>query len=168
MDRINVAKIAGILMVAALIGLTGPDGADAFGDKKCPEMFGGKGMDHHEGWLKKLDLTADQKKKLDAVREERKAAMKSTMEQARAEHEKLHQLMQGDAPEADLRAQHDKVLEFHTAGGKERFESMLKIRAILTPDQRKKMGEMGKSMREECMGGKDAPHKHGTMGHGPK
>lgn len=112
------------------------------------DMHGKQGKEHHL-WLAKLNLSADQKTKIDQIRAEQREAMKATAEQLRTEHEKMRELMKGNATDAELREQHAKVHALRAAMGDARFESFLKIRALLTSGQRKRMATM----------------HHGGMGH---
>lgn len=122
----------------------GAHGANGMGH----EMHGKEGGERHQ-WLEKLNLSADQKKKIDQIRDEQREAIKASAEQLHAEHEKMRDMMKGDATDAELREQHGKVMTLRTAMGDARFESFLKIRALLTSGQRKRMAMM----------------HHGGMGH---
>lgn len=93
-------------------------------------------------WLEKLNLSAYQKDKIDQIREEQRDTMKSTAAQLRAEHDKLREMMQGDATDDQLREQHAKIATLRAAAGNTRFEMFLKIRALLSRGQRKRMAAM--------------------------
>lgn len=101
-----------------------------------------QGDGRHHQWMEKLNLSADQKEKIDQIRNEHHEAIKASAEQLRAEHGKMRDMMQDDATDAQLREQHDKVRALRTLVGDAWFESFLKIRAILTPGQRKRMSMM--------------------------
>lgn len=93
-------------------------------------------------WLEKLNLSADQKDKIDQIRNDQHEAVKGAIEQLRGEHEKMREMMQGNATDAELREQHGKIRALRLTIGDARFESFLKIRAVLTKGQRKRMGKM--------------------------
>jgi len=96
----------------------------------------------HGKWLDRLSLSAEQKKKVDAVRAEREQNMKTVMEQMREEHKKMGKMLGGDASDAQLREQHAKAMALRAKMGEAFFDSMLRIRSVLTPEQRKEFGKL--------------------------
>lgn len=111
------------------------------------EFGGGPGFGM--GFLKKLDLSADQKAKLKEIRQGGKDQMKSLREAAKQSRQALKDAMAGNADDgkltalfADSQAKHQAMVSFG-------FQQLLKVRAILTPDQRAKV----RSLIEEHQGG---------------
>lgn len=146
------------LVVAALgsgAAMAEPMGSGSHNPDWAGHDTHGKQGEGHNQWLAKLNLSADQKTKIDQIRTEQHEAMKVPAEQLRAEHEKMKEMMKGNATDAELREQHGKVHALRAAMGDARFESFLKIRALLSGGQRKRMA----MMHHEGMG-------HGGMPHG--
>ncbi len=142
MNKSIFQKTCMVLAVMAVIAIgTGHAAAE-------PREEGPRGPDEtaveekHHQWLEKLNLSAYQKDKIDKIHEEQRGKMKSAAEQLRAEHEKMREMMQGDATDDQLREQHAKVAALRAAAGEARFETFLKIRAVLNRGQRKRMGAM--------------------------
>lgn len=140
MDKATFSIVAAVAVIVLGVGATaahahemGPRGGEPGG------MHDGSGKEGHQ-WMEKLNLTAEQKQKIDQIRDEQRNAMKATAEQMRNEQEKMRGMMQGDATDGQLREQHGKVHALRVAVGDAWFESILKIRAVLTPEQRKQMG----------------------------
>lgn len=148
MNKATFPGICAALAVAAVVTLgTGAVAAEPRGNgprggsEAGYGMHGGDGEGRHQ-WMEKLNLTAEQKKKIGQIRDEQREAIKAAAEQLRAEHGKMRDMMQGDADDAQLREQHGKVRALRAAVGEAWFEALLKIRAVLTPDQRKQMGAL--------------------------
>ncbi len=87
-----------------------------------------------------LDLSSEQKDQLKAIRRANRDNRNQIQDRIEDARDHLQNLMQSDASEDELRAAHKKVQEAMQAAGNDRFEQMLKIRAILTPEQRKELG----------------------------
>jgi Spy/CpxP family protein refolding chaperone len=159
MNKSAALKTLTALVALAVLML----GGNAFAEPQEKRVAGGdtKGCskpdcrenDGHK-WAEKLNLTADQKKKVDAIRSDRKTKIKAAAEQMQQEHQKLRDMLKGDATDAQLREQHGKVTALRTSMGDMFFDSILQVRAILTPEQRKKM----EFTQHEGMWHKDGHH----------
>ncbi len=101
-----------------------------------------------ERWLEDLNLSEEQRTQIRAIREGNQAEMQALHDQLRAEREAMHTLMASDATEAELRSQHDKLQTLHQEVADQRFENMLAVRAVLTPEQRAKLGDLLEERRE--------------------
>lgn len=142
-------KVASLKTLALLVALTTLSlGAGIASADSYEKQTGDKGWEGHkqgcdEGgrhkWFKRLNLTPDQKKKIDVIRSEKKQNMKTVVEQLHAEHQKLRDMLKGDATDAQLREQHGKFAALQAKMKETTFDSMLRIRAVLTPDQRKEL-----------------------------
>lgn len=90
--------------------------------------------------LAELNLSDDQRTKLEALHEAhaRKAVQRrADMQLARLD---LHKLMREDRPNvASVNAQIDKMARLHADDMKARFEMQMQVRALLTPEQVKKL-----------------------------
>ncbi len=167
MEYHRVIKIVGLFVLAVAIGLVASvEKADACGMGGKPACKGWKDGEHRHEWMKKMNLTDTQKKQIEKVREEQQSKISAKMEQVKAEHEKLHKMMGEETPEADLLAQHAKVVELNTGMMQERFETILKIRGVLTPAQRKQMPDMHGMHGDH--GGMMGNHSDCPMGTAPK
>ena len=68
----------------------------------------------------------------------------------------MSEAMMSDASETELRKIHGEISSLQTQMKSKRFEKMLKIRKILSPEQRKTFFEMKRIMRK----GKHHGHNH--------
>lgn len=98
-------------------------------------------------WIEELDLSPEQSERIQAIREESRQAMEPLREQLRQAREQLQsQIASGDSTD-QLRQQHEQVQTLHQQLGDQRFETMLAIRQVLTPEQRAQMAELMEQQR---------------------
>ncbi len=90
------------------------------------------------GWLKELNLSADQVQKMRAIRTQYQGKINQGRQSVRQSKQELQTLMAGDATETQIRDKYNqlKVLKQQVADAQ--FESMLATRNVLNPDQRRK------------------------------
>lgn len=89
--------------------------------------------------LENLNLTPEQRQQLQAVRQQYQSRMEQTRNQLRTAKEELRQMMSGTASEDQIRAKYQQVRELENQMASLRFESMLAMRSILTPQQRQSL-----------------------------
>src|SRR5690606_38249872 len=108
---------------------------------------GGHGGHHHDKWggagkrfekqLESLDLTADQKQKVDellATARERNRKDRTALKEG---YQKLHELLDAETPDGKaILEQVENLGEIKTEGQKATMRTMLSIRSELTPEQR--------------------------------
>ncbi|NJN37846.1 MAG: Spy/CpxP family protein refolding chaperone [Acaryochloridaceae cyanobacterium CSU_3_4] len=112
-----------------------------------------------EQFRQALNLTPEQVTKIDQIREQGKQARQTQREAYRAAKEKMQTLMASDAGDDELRFQHRVLQDLRQKMGEARFENKLKIRSILTPEQRTKMVELQKQHK-----GRWGHRQHGQDG----
>ena len=104
--------------------------------------------DRSERLIEELDLTDTQVEQIRALRQENQGEMQRLHQNLRTEREALHDLMAGEATEAELRTQHDEIQTRHREIADQRFENMLAVREVLTPEQRAELGQLMEQRRE--------------------
>jgi periplasmic protein CpxP/Spy len=116
-----------------------------------------RGMRDKKGWgnqwQEQLNLSADQKAKIKTIHDQEKSSSQSLRQQIKAAAEKEQSLMAGTASDDQLRQQHREMQTLHQQMETQRFETMLKIRAVLTPEQRTKAAQFQKEHRGHHRGG---------------
>lgn len=100
-----------------------------------------------ERFRQELNLTPEQSAEIDQIRAQGKQAKQSKREAYRSAKEKMHTLMASDASDDELRAQYQVLQDLRREKGEARFENKLKIRKVLTPEQRAKMVELKKQRK---------------------
>ena len=143
--------LAATLAVAGADGEHGGDGHDGprHGGRHG-RMHGGEPGMRFQKHLADLDLSADQKKKIDAIFADAKKNREGNRGDLREEYKKLHELLEQDKPDTKaVNAQVDKIGEMKTEHHKAMLKTLLAVRAELTPAQREKLKEMKKAKRAE-------------------
>ncbi len=95
-----------------------------------------------EQFRQQLNLTSEQAAEIDQIREQSKQDKESKRDALRAARDEMQTLMASDASDDELRAQHRVLQDLRREMGEARFETKLKIRQVLTPEQRTKMAEL--------------------------
>jgi periplasmic protein CpxP/Spy len=134
---------------------TGDQGTPARGDR------GKRGWG--EKWQEQLNLSADQKAQIKQIRDQAKSDSQSLRQQMRTAFEKQQSLMAGNASDDQIRQQHREVQALRQQAADRRFDTMLKIRQILTPEQRAKAAQMRKEHRGRHHGGRGDKQARGMM-----
>jgi Spy/CpxP family protein refolding chaperone len=138
-----------ILAAAAALGIAGVAAAQGGGGPELGGPFpggGGAGMGEAR-WLERhaSDLGLDEKTvtAVRAIAEEARGSASKRMEELRTEGRKLSQMLGEELPdEAALAKQADAVGRVWTQGLEERVRTTVKLRKLLTPEQRKKAAEL--------------------------
>ncbi len=99
------------------------------------------GKGHFKRMMKKLELTAEQKEKMKELRKNN-PDMKAKRAEMREVRKKFKEALGSDASKVELTKLHNELQSKKTEIAKIRFEKMLSIREILTPEQRKLFQEM--------------------------
>jgi Spy/CpxP family protein refolding chaperone len=104
-------------------------------------MRGGMFMGPHD--MEKLNLTAEQKQKLDGIRKGQHEQMRSQMDAGRADHEALMQELYKDKPDqAVIQQKLAAIQQRQAAAMNQRIQAMLEFSQSLTPAQRTQMLQM--------------------------
>ena len=103
----------------------------------------GGGYGPHAGFLGSLNLSDEQRTKIDAIREENRQKNWSAMGQMRTEMFKLRGMYNAEKLDADAIAdQQRKVDELRRQMLKSRIESQNQVESVLTPEQRKQFRQL--------------------------
>jgi Spy/CpxP family protein refolding chaperone len=111
-----------------------------------------KGKGHkkdHKKIFKQLELTKEQKVQLKTMRKNSKGQMKSLRTEKKKVRKELKQAMRSNTPDTKLRSLHNEITRLQNKIKDQRFEKMLAIRKILTPEQREKFFDLKSKMRKK-------------------
>lgn len=125
-------------------GPGGPEGGGQPGQGPGQGQGQGRGGDRGGrggGMLRNLNLSAEQTQKLNQVREQFRTRMQQQQEAIRNARQEMGKLMAGSATADQLRQQHNRLQAEMQKMGDLRFESMLAMREILTPEQRQQLAQ---------------------------
>lgn len=150
----RLTKIMAVLAVAGLMAA----GPVAYAEDPAANPQTGKDFKRggHEGFFKELNLTPEQRAKLKAQREAKKAESKAVREQMKAKMQELHTLIA--KPETKRSDVNKLVNEVNALKGKmfsQMIDGVFAMKEVLTPEQFAKM--------EAKRGGKMS-NRHGNWG----
>lgn len=97
--------------------------------------------------MEELDLTATQRNQLQSIRSEYQPRLMEQKEALEDAYETLRDMMTDDASTSAVRRQHQQVQALRQEMSDLRFESMLEMREVLTPDQREEFAELMEDRR---------------------
>lgn len=129
------------LVAVAVTGLSAP----AFAQGR----HGGEGHGEMRQVFAQLDLNPTQKESLAQLHKANKAREHELHQAAREAKESFEKAQASNASDAELRASHDSVMKAREAMANLRFEGLLQVRKVLTPEQNKKFAELRSQQRRE-------------------
>ncbi len=109
----------------------------------------GRGSENGPPWLQELNLTAEQSERIKAIHQESKEGSQDLREQMKAAKEEMETLMANGASAEQLRQQHQQMQNLHQQLSDRRFEAMLKVNEVLTPEQRSQLTQLKEQRRSE-------------------
>ena len=114
------------------------------------ELFAQRRRGRRRGdFMAALNLTEAQENQLQRIREQYQPRLIDKREELFNARQMLGDMMvQDNVSNRDLRRQHDKILTLRDEIGNLRFESMLEMRNVLTPEQREEFAELMEERRE--------------------
>jgi Spy/CpxP family protein refolding chaperone len=89
-----------------------------------------------ERLLEKLNLTAEQKEKIQQIQQKYQPELTQMRDNLRSERDELREMMSSNESTNNLRSQHQKIVDLDQQLHNLNFESMLEMREVLTPEQR--------------------------------
>ncbi len=111
--------------------------------------------------MKQLDLSKEQKQQLQSLKENHKSSMQSLRDKKKALKNKLETAFSSQASDGELKAIHQELLNAKNEIGSKRFDKVLAIRAILTPEQRQKFDSIKSDFKKEHRGRRKGERKRG-------
>lgn len=98
--------------------------------------------------LQKLNLTSAQMQQIKAIRDRKKGEMQGIMQRLRQAQQEMNTLMAGNATADQIRAKFNEMQPLREQMAKMRFEQMLAMRDVLTPQQRSEMAKITQQRKE--------------------
>ena len=154
-DRMNKrisATIATIATIAILLGANAALAQDNMRENTTMEWshknkHGDKrGMKGMRGGIdrlvQQLDLTSEQSEQIEAIEEQSETENQALFEQFQTNRQETQSLLASDANPEQLRANHQAGQNLRQELDTNRFETLLEIREVLTPEQRTQMAQL--------------------------
>ena len=109
-----------------------------------PNRPGGK----QGGMFDKLNLSADQKQKMQAVRDRYKDQISQRRQAVRQARQQLETMMAGTANASEMREKYRQIIGLRQQLEEVQLESTLAMREVLTPEQRSQLAQMMQQRRQ--------------------
>jgi periplasmic protein CpxP/Spy len=129
---------------AAAIAVPNPLEPETIAQNQRPNRSGGK----QGGMFEKLNLSAEQKQKIQAVRDRYKDQISQRMQAVRQGRQELQTMMSGTANTSQIREKHRQIMGLRQQLEEVQFESTLSMREVLTPEQRSQLAQLMQQRRE--------------------
>lgn len=154
MNRYLISTIAATLLISPLAVNTSPLNAETnrIAESRSPvaQLAHGRRRGGYGGIQKllgQLDLTPEQSQQIDAIQDQFHSDNETLFQEMRTNYQEMRSLLASDASQEQLRQQHQKLQDLRQQLGTNRFETMLQVREILTPEQRTQMAELMEQYR---------------------
>lgn len=92
-------------------------------------------------WIQKVNLTAEQTQRMQTISNKYKGQIFASTQVLHKAQLELSQMLASDASLDSLRQKHRQVEALKQKVGNLRFESLLEMREVLTPEQRRQVGQ---------------------------
>jgi periplasmic protein CpxP/Spy len=128
----------------AATAVSNPVERQTIAQNQRPNRPGGK----EGGMFDKLNLSADQKQKMQAVRDRYKDQVSQRMQAVRQARQELGTMMAGTANASQMREKHRQIIGLRQQLEEVQFEITLAMREVLTPEQRSQLAQMMQQRRQ--------------------
>ncbi|HBK95854.1 MAG TPA: Spy protein [Microcoleaceae bacterium UBA10368] len=128
----------------AAIAVPNPIEPQTIAQNQRPNRPGGK----EGGMFEKLNLSADQKQKMQAVRDQYKDQISQRMQAVRQARKELETMMAGQATASQMRDKHRQIMGLRQQLQDLQFESTLAMRELLTSEQRSQLAQLMQQRHE--------------------
>ena len=99
-------------------------------------------------WLQSLDLSDQQMARIGEIYQQSRGETSSLRQQLREERERMYSLLTSDVDSDQIWQIHQNVQSLNQALENQRFEALLEVREVLTPEQRVQVAESLRQYRE--------------------
>jgi protein CpxP len=148
----SMRRISAIAVLMFALGTTAaataapsPAQPDTIAQNQRPNRPDGK----EGGLFEKLNLSADQKQKMQAVRDRYKDQVSQRMQAVRQARKELEAMMSSSTANASqMRDKHRQIMGLRQQLQEVQFESTLAMRDLLTPEQRSQFSQQMQQRRE--------------------
>lgn len=100
------------------------------------------------GIFQELNLTQEQTEKITTIRNQHQQDILKGLEQLQGAQEELNKMMIGSSSDNQLREKHGEVLQLRTELAELQFNTILKMREVLTPEQLQQWSTLMQQRRE--------------------
>lgn len=129
---------------ATAIAVSNPIEPETIAQNQRPNRPGGR----EGGMFEKLNLSADQKQQMQAVRDRYKDQVSQRMQAVRQARQELDTMMSGTANASEIREKHRQIMGLRQQFEEVQFEITLAMREVLTAEQRSQLAQLMQQRRQ--------------------
>ena len=146
MSPVLISTVLGLLLIPSTISsvLANPN-YNNVSQKNSPTIKVQRSRSNKNRIFQQLNLTEMQTDKIMAIRNQNKQEIRQSLQELRNAQEESNIMISGNETENQLRQKHDQVLQLRKKLAELRFNNILKIREVLTPEQ---LQQWSKLMRQ--------------------
>lgn len=170
LNRKSISIGIAVLIVSSTVAIANPQLHtktlnSAFWDSsvaQMPRRDRGEGRREGRGkFLEKLNLTSDQKQQLSAIRQKYRGQIEPIQNDMQIVQRELFDMMAGVDSTDAIRTKYQEAAQLRQKLGNLRFQSMLEMREVLTPQQRTQLAQMMEHRRRNWRDSvNDEPNKN--------
>ncbi|NJR22634.1 MAG: Spy/CpxP family protein refolding chaperone [Richelia sp. CSU_2_1] len=148
----SIRRISAIAMLVFFCGSTGAAIASPY--PAIPEIIAQNQQQNQRGnkqgrLFEQLNLTAEQKQRMQAVRDRYKDQISQRMQAVRQARQELETMMSGTTANASqMRDKHRQIMGLRQQLEEVQFESMMAMREVLTAEQRSRLAQLMQQRRQ--------------------
>ncbi|MGK7914742.1 MAG: Spy/CpxP family protein refolding chaperone [Prochloraceae cyanobacterium] len=110
--------------------------------QRRPEQSKQKFEEERGRFIQELNLTEQQQRQIREIRQKYQGQISQQQQELKSARQQLGNMMVGTESNSAIRAKHRQVTTLQQKLGELRFETMLEMREVLTPEQRRKFAQM--------------------------
>lgn len=100
-----------------------------------------------EKLLQQIDLSSEQSQQIEAIQEQFRSENEPLWQEMQANKQQMGNLLSSDASNEELRQQYQQLQSLRQQLSDNRFENMLQVRDVLTPEQRSELAQIMEQRR---------------------
>ncbi|MGB3511785.1 MAG: Spy/CpxP family protein refolding chaperone [Microcoleaceae cyanobacterium] len=149
MSRLLISTVVGLLVMPLTISsvLATPN-YNNFSGKVSQTEQSQQSQGSQEGIFQQLDLTEEQTQKIMTIRNQHQEDIVKSLENLRGAQEELNNMIISSSSDNQLREKHSEVIQLRKELAELQFDTILKMREVLTPEQLEKWSTLMKQRRE--------------------
>ncbi len=149
MSQVLISALLGLLVIPLTISsvLANPN-YNNVSQKNNPIIKLQRPRGNQNRIFEQLNLTKEQTEKIIAIRQENQQEIRQSLQSLRNAQEELNTMITGRGNDNQLRKKHGEVLQLRQELAELQFNTLLKIREVLTPEQLQQWSKLMEQRRE--------------------
>ena len=149
MSRFLISTVVGLLVIPLTISsVSAISHYNKLSEKVSQGRQSQESQGSPEGIFQQLNLSEEQTEKIIAIRNQHQQDMSDSLEKLRGAQEELNNMIISSSSDNQLREKHTEVLLLRKELAELQFNTILKMREVLTPEQLEQWSQLMQQRRE--------------------